>query len=366
MSIYSRHTKWWMSCLLLVSVVILFFSYCGPQGLGGGRRGGSFINSPQNRPGFYTSGANDSSGNRNVFFKTRDILDNEEDWGTSAPLKDFTGAEFSMEAFEEFRLGKPVNLIDDIEDLRVYVRLRSTNNKTYSGSVTIAYVDWSPEDEGGKYTQFESGSGSDAKYNVWVLRKTSSGGTLFFHGFFQNDHADTEGALILVVDRKTLITMCDNADCAGDPYLVGGSVWIKNFRTTFNNKNSCNNHEQEYVYNRNRYTFDERIPTLSQRNKKCWYLSTGPYDCRTWRSGNGVDTYRKANPDDNCYTKLGSFEGLDLAKAFGTNDIGYIQESSGVSSLASRKVEFAKDHSDHPNYETGSGSLDSQLSIHTR
>ncbi len=351
-----------MSCLLIAIVGILFFSYCGPQGIGRSRNN-PFITSPQHGPSFYTSGTNNPSGGNNVFFKSGEILSNEDAWGTSAPLKDFEGAEFSMEAFEEFRLGRPVNHTNDIEDLRVYVKLQRTNNKTYSGSVIISYIDWS-NDGKGKYTEFESGSGSDANYNVWVLRS----GSLFFHGFFQNDYADSEGALILVIDRKTLITTCDNEDCRGDPYLVGGSVWIKNFRTTFNNKNSCNNHEQDYVYNRNRNTYDERIPTLATKNKKCWYLSNGPYDCRTWKSGRGVDPYRTANPDDNCYTKLGSFEGLNLAEAFDTNDIDYILESSTLSNdaLADRKTEFSKDHSRHSSHETGAGSIDSQISTHVK
>ncbi|MCB0411829.1 MAG: hypothetical protein KDD22_04845, partial [Bdellovibrionales bacterium] len=47
----------------------------------------------------------------------------------------------------------------------------------------------------------------------------------------------------------------------------------------------------------------------------CWFISLGPYDCRAWTDGNGVDSDKAVLPD-NGYKKLGDFEGLNLKKAF--------------------------------------------------
>ena len=335
---YLKHTNWWMGCLFIISV-IFFFAYCGQhEGMGGNN---PFIANNAAAPGggsFYTSGQSRSSGSKS--YKTESVMDNEESWGASAAIE-----ELDVDAFEEFRLGEPINYLSDIEELRVYVDLEHTGSKTYSGSVVISYLD---EEGKRRTTEYESGKGSDATYNRWVFLKSKR--EFYFHGFFQNEYANTEGSLILVVDRKTLITHCDDENCDGDPYLVGGSVWIMNFRTTFDNKNSCNNQDQDYVFNYNRNTYGERLPTLSSRDKKCWFLSNGPYDCRTWRSGKGVNTYLAANPNGSCYTKLGDFELLDLSKAFNTEaDIDYIKEVSNLS-LNQRKVEFAKDNSNHPNH----------------
>ena len=362
-----QKARWGLSVVLIISA-ILCFTYCvgGEQGgMGGGNPFNSIL---QNNPGFFSSNYSDQSGSTNPFFKSGSILDQEGSWGTSAPLKGFDGDDFSLDNFEEYRMGHPISHESDVGDLRVYVDLSSTKvgkHTYYSGTVTINYINLNGQD---KTTRYRSGDGSDARYNVWVLQAKYN--NLYFHGFFQNEEPSKEGALILVIDRKTLIPVCDNKDCNNDPYLVGGSVWFMNFRTTLGgkDKNSCNNHDNDYVanYNANLAFGQERIDTLSQRDKKCWFINIGPYDCRTWKRGKGLNTYLRAEPYGRCYTKLGSFEGLDLAKAFNVSDIDYVPESVYLknNNPAGRRIEFSKDHSKHPKYKKGAPYLNSKFVIY--
>ena len=229
------------------------------------------------------------------------VSENEKKWGTSAPLTIVNNL-----AFTDFRLGRPVNNMKNIENLRVYVKLNKVNKqKYYAGNVTVAYDDYERE-RPFRNIQFQSGSGANAKYNVWMNTRKK------FHGFFQEER----GSLILVIDHVT--TTLTNPDATTTTNtLYGGSIWTMQFRTTFNGQNSCNNYNQQYVFQYNQNpSSGERIPTLSDRNKKCWFLTNGPFDCRTWRKGKGVNTLKAINPDDNCYRKLATFEGLDILKAF--------------------------------------------------
>ncbi len=231
------------------------------------------------------------------------VSENEAKWGTSAPITITNSL-----IFEDFRLGVPVNSMNDIQNLRVYVKLgKVSGQKYYAGRVTIAYEDYGRE-KPFRNISFQSGNGANAKYNVW-LKKTK------FHGFFQENN----GALILVIDRITSIRPNPDAPAV---MSYGGSIWTMQFRTTFRGQNSCNNRDQKYVFQYNQNPpGGELIPMLSERNRKCWFLTIGPFDCRTWRHGKGVNTFKAVEPDDNCYSKLGTFEGLDIPKAFGVSAI---------------------------------------------
>ena len=243
------------------------------------------------------------------FAKNNIVLENEARWGTSAPLT----IRDSL-VFEDFRLGEPVNSMGDIANLRVYVRLsKVSGQRYYAGIITVAYQDYGRTNKPNRRIRFQSGTGSNARYNIWLNQDS-------FHGFFQEDL----GALIFVIDDTTEV------DCGPDRddsiTLYSGSIWTMQFRTTFRRQNSCNNHDQQYVFQYNQNPIGgERIPTLSERNRKCWFLTNGPFDCRTWRQGNGVNTVRDVEPDDSCYSRLGTFEGLDIKKAFGVNSISDIQ-----------------------------------------
>ena len=75
----------------------------------------------------------------------------------------------------------------------------------------------------------------------------------------------------------------------GLPSEVSGSIWFKNF-----------------------------LPTYAQQSaEKCWFIRTGPFDCRTFYSGGdaSVDTTSGLYPADG-YRRLGKFTGLKVKEAF--------------------------------------------------
>ncbi len=320
------------SCSLIIITVSLFMSCTDEQGdpnSGGGdfgyTPGSPTSNNPDNDYIFdpadptrgasthYSSNGRDNSNNNNdPLHKSSYVLEKEERWGTSAPI-----TVTSESTFEDFRLGEPVNSMDDIEDLRVYVKLSKTGSNYYGGDVTIAYWDRGRERPERKI-EFSSGSGGNAKYNVWFRKNNRD----YYHGFFQENY----GAIVFVIDSVTPVVQ--NPDSPTTNVLYSGSIWVMQFRTTFRGRNSCNNQDQKYVFDHNKYLSsigEETIPTLAEKNRKCWFLTTGPYDCRTWRNGKGVNTFKAVNPDDQCYSKMGTFQGLDILKAFNVSAINEIR-----------------------------------------
>ena len=246
--------------------------------------------------------------NDNALYKSDRIREREGRWGVSAPVMHFNSS-----VFEDFRLGRTFRS-RDIKNMRIYVDMEKAGTGAYyQGKVTLSY-----NDSGARrvpYTQFYSGDGDNARYNVWFNKN----GTRAFHGFFQ----ENEGALILVVDRQTSVLQSpDDSNAVNQDNLRGGSIWTMMFRTTFRGATSCTNHSQSYIseYNKYLYQFEEKLPLVSQLSVKCWFKTMGPYDCRTWRSDNGVDTFKAIEPNDNCYAKLGDFEGLDITEAFNVRD----------------------------------------------
>lgn len=146
----------------------------------------------------------------------------------------------------------------------------------YGGDVTIAY-----DDNGNHYSGHFTGGNSqtESRYNVI----TQFSGTTAFHGFFE----DYMGAIIVVVNPTSLPTLGD-----GSTGTASGSVYFKNFGLTY----------------------APHPPTY------CWFVSLGPYDCRSWISGNGVNTFQTLYPN-NGYVTLGTFAGLSIGNAFnGTAD----------------------------------------------
>ena len=250
-----------------------------------------------------TDSSDENSENSNSVSLSADVLDLEERHGVSAQL-----TIVDDDAFEDYRLGNPINSMDDIEDLRVYVKLKKTGDNRYGGKVTVAYWDYS-DDRPFFKSVFTSGSKEDSNYNIWMAKDK-------YHGFFQDEKG--YGSLIFIIDGETAVVQ--NPDATQTNTLYSGSIWTMQFRTTFGGANSCNNHDQSYVYDYNEITTGERLQTLAERKKKCWQIDKGPFDCRTWRVGGIVETWRTLEPDD-CYAKLATFKGLDIVKAFGVNKL---------------------------------------------
>lgn len=156
------------------------------------------------------------------------------------------------------------------KDVQINVNLLKYG-KGYGGTISIAYTD-----DGVPYSgHFTSGTSKDSnKYNIWFRKN----GKDVWHGFF----TDFMGGLIVVIDE-----VVDLGDGAGPEETVGGSVWFKNFGLTY----------------------APHPPTY------CWFVSLGPYDCRAWKSGDGVKTTKAVEPDSG-YKLLGRFTDLNIKEAF--------------------------------------------------
>jgi len=192
---------------------------------------------------------------------------NNNQFGASATLS-ITSVS-TMSQYTQRPMNNPTNI-------RVNVNLVSTGNNSngtpiYGGTVSVSYID-----SGYSYNgSFTSGTTAEStSYNIWY----NFGGTKAFHGFFE----DFMGGLILVIDQ-----VIDLGDGGGMQDLAGGSVWFKNFGLTY----------------------APHPPTY------CWFVSLGPYDCRSWPWGDGVNPYQQITPN-NGYIQLGTFSGLSLNKAF--------------------------------------------------
>lgn len=132
------------------------------------------------------------------------------------------------------------------------------------------------------------------KYNLLSTDYPELQGRQGYHGFFEATGVQRlippypgqvifSGALIFVIDST--IDLGDG----GGPSGANGSVWYKNVIA-------------QYPMGPLPYT-------------NCWFISAGPYDCRTWKSSGSVATKISIYPNGG-YVKLGNFYNLDMKKAF--------------------------------------------------
>jgi hypothetical protein len=254
---------------------------------------------------------------------------------TAAPAAVRTEANYSAD-FNQGAIGKVENLdrtalssyaathpINNPKNANISVRLFKAGdvagNGGYAGVVQFAY-----EDNGqyyvGRFTTNDSynptGSTANAgtrytnwhhaAYNKWF----NYGGKRLFHGFFEDEY----GAIMLIVEDNL-----DQGDGAGSSQVTG-SIWFKNY------------YNSPYP----RYQTKDVLP--------CWFITAGPYDCRTFlvktaatgKDGDvqttsallptqslyapGADTHPYHQGADagpaRGWKKIGSFSGLDAAKAF--------------------------------------------------
>ncbi len=173
------------------------------------------------------------------------------------------------------------------QNIKLYVDLINRGNGNYGGTVKIIYTDNGQTHTGGfingedSYYLNDKNIVESARYNKWF----KADGQWVFHGFFQ----DNTGGVIIVLDETSELFLGDGVA----PTKYKGSIWYKNFGDTVLNGYNTGPHP----------------------NLHCWFVSYGPYDCRAWKSGDGVNTYHSVNPT-NGYIKLGTFENLDVDVAF--------------------------------------------------
>lgn len=192
--------------------------------------------------------------------------------------------------------------------VQVGIQLSDNGQNQYAGDVVISYVD-NNQQHLGRFVALNKNNPSSgshypnynqAAYNQWFTWQ----GQNVFHGFFQDQY----GAVMVIVDDAV-----DLGDGAGAT-SVSGSIWFKNFANSYALPN------------------DNNIP--------CWFVTTGPYDCRAFLvsgdHGDGVVnstsalypqqslfiTSHESNPyipqeAARGWRRLGTFSNLNRATAFG-------------------------------------------------
>jgi hypothetical protein len=186
-------------------------------------------------------------------------------------------------------------------NLKKYVTIG--NDKGFGGYVSIKF-----KDNGSSYTDAFSSmwmggypiyntvktNAENNKYNLLSTTYPEKPGKAAYHGFFEQVNVQRllppvpnqtifSGAIILVIDNAI-----DLGDGQG-PSAASGSIYYKNILATY--------------------------PMGPLPYTNCWFISKGPYDCRTWRGDGKVDTKRSLYPNSE-YKKLGNFYNLDMQKAF--------------------------------------------------
>ncbi|OFZ12050.1 MAG: hypothetical protein A2Z20_07410 [Bdellovibrionales bacterium RBG_16_40_8] len=271
-----RHTIY-----ILLITLALVSAGCGSKkgGSGGGKAGNNGGIPPYTDP---TDGTTPSTGGVlvDMFLTNKVALDQYLGWTTNDP-KNFK-----------------VNV--NIQKFATYSKTGGGYDYGFGGYVSIKFSDgtsnftdtFSSMWQGG--TNVVKSNTENHKYNLLSSDYPELGGTVGYHGFFEDTRVQRMvpplygqpifgGAVILVIDSTN-----DLGDGSG-PTSGNGSVWFKNYIGQY--------------------------PMGPLPSTNCWFISSGPYDCRSWKSGNGVNTKKSIYPD-NGYVKLGTFVGLDMKKAF--------------------------------------------------
>lgn len=180
---------------------------------------------------------------------------------------------------------------------------------TYKGSFSISYTKESSSGEK-EYTEhiMETGDSlEETQYNYVYPDESGNPANgepqkYVWKAFFQDEF----GSLLVILTEGEKVDECSSSDnCEEEVFfsLVNGAVYYRNWPA---NKGQG------------------PLPP-----KKCWLVATGPYDCRTWKSGSKIDLARAVEPDGtaarfdkrgtyiyNEYVKLGTFKDLDAKVLF--------------------------------------------------
>lgn len=253
-----------------------------------------------------------NSRDRSCIYDTQDCDSDDEDPPSVNEkydeLKDrygrgYADLDINPNRVEEFMVGYISN--HEITEGRIFVDLDRVNTeKYYRGRIIIALEEEQSDGEDiVHHLRMDSGSADDSEYNVWG----SFNGKLGFHGFFSDNKF---GSVILVLNEGS----DPRKDADGFRKRVrfsDGSIWFMNFKSfTGDNHKDC--------YEGGSYIGVVGRPP--KPSKKCWFIGTGPFDCRAWKTGKkDVNTLRSLEPRDSCYQKLADFDNLNIEEAFNTD-----------------------------------------------
>ena len=189
--------------------------------------------------------------------------------------------QFYIANFNDFNSYVATRPLNNPTDVKITVQLQHVGDLRYGGRVAISYTDNNIRYQGwlesgvGLNSTYNINSRDDGKYEAQFNYWFPNQGKTVFSGFFQ----DTIGAVVLVIDNVQ-----NQGDGQGGG-LVSGSLWYKNFA---------------------------QVLAPQGPMRKCWFISLGPYDCRSGTVISKSGLY----PSDG-YKLLGTFSGLNMQQAFG-------------------------------------------------
>lgn len=228
-----------------------------------------------------------------------DIERNDSQWTEGA-----TAALVSVDDWVFRNLYAFTQPVNNPTDLRISIKVGNNGNGKYPGRVLISYKDNNQYRTGRFITQNQTiprgvshghEGKNHAEYNGWFTYGT----TQVFRGFY----ADQYGAVLLIIDGGT------SQGDGGGIVDLRGEIWVKKFGVT----------------------------PATQGQIPCWFIEAGPYECRTYlkdretvalptnlnnllypgHSPHWYGTDWIPNEPERGWRRLGRFEGLNRARAFG-------------------------------------------------
>ncbi|MCX7674392.1 MAG: hypothetical protein N2Z70_01005 [Bdellovibrionaceae bacterium] len=196
----------------------------------------------------------------------------------------------NAQVLAEYVVTHPLN---NPTDFRVYFDFQDqTGHGRWGGQVVIGYRD-NGQIYTGRFTTFNPTGKThnqisyknwykglpNSEFNQWFTWQNKK----VFHGFFQ----DAYGAVIVVFDGGL-----DEGDGQG-LQMLSGSIWFKNFRVA------------------------PAPQFIGGDGEQCWFLlPPSPYECGTFKGGDGrIQTTSNLYPGDG-YKRLGTFSGVPYQRAF--------------------------------------------------
>lgn len=214
---------------------------------------------------------------------------------------------FDSSSIEDYLLGKKTNFGLNCGKIYLDMDRLSGTSQAYKGTLTIAFEDG----RNVRVIKYQSGwNKKENKYNRWTGTSWSPDSNDRVSKKFYAIFEDKDTAIILRLEDIRVDDLRDGQI----GYLGAGDIYYKMFRMWVGDTS-------DVCYSKGNYARYANHP--ANRDGRCWLLGTGPYSCRP----NGALAPGARVTDINirgslkCYSRLGSFYGLDIKEAFNVGNV---------------------------------------------
>lgn len=200
--------------------------------------------------------------------------------GSSSVSKDAASFSQDLELSSTTELQKWLGTsFNAARDAKLHLNLQYSGNRspegsaTYKGSFSISYIKelHNGEVQSHEYVMTTGDTQSETQYNYVYL---DEGGNFTWKAFFQDEF----GSLLIILTQGQKADECsENDGCDNEVFfsMANGAVYYRNWP-------------------------DRGQSSLSPT--RCWLVTSGPYDCRTWKSGSRIDIDKAVEPDGSAAT----------------------------------------------------------------